>query len=169
MNNLTKEYIEKFLDDFMLIEYKGKDHIVARAHFRETFNKLIPKLLELKDDVTQTNPRELIEDSGSKNIIVIGAGYGGLTAALRLERLLKKKGSFNIHLIDKNPYHTIKTQFHEAAVRKAEVSIPIYKILKNRNIQFHLGEVKNIDVQNKTVQIDDKLLPFLFLVIAIGS
>ena len=64
---------------------------------------------------------------------------------------------------------SFKTQLHEAAVRKAEVSIPIYKILKNRNIQFHLGEVKNIDVQNKTVQIDDKLLPFLFLVIAIGS
>ena len=169
MNNLTKKIIEKFLDDFMLIEYKGRDHIVARAHFRETFNELIPKLLELKEEVTQTNATELIEDSGSKNIIVIGAGYGGLTAALRLERLLKKKGSFNVHLIDKNPFHTIKTQLHEAAVRKAEVSIPIYKILKNRNIQFHLGEVKNIDVQNKTVQIDDKLLPFLFLVIAIGS
>lgn len=104
-----------------------------------------------------------------KNIVVIGAGYGGLTAALRLERLLKRHPFFKVHLIDKNPFHTIKTQLHEAAVRKAEVSIPLYKILKNRNIQFHLGEVQNIDVENKTVQIKDKLLPYLFLIIAIGS
>jgi NADH dehydrogenase FAD-containing subunit len=42
----------------------------------------------------------LFEDSGSKNIIVIGAGYGGLTAALRLERLLKKETPFYVHLIE---------------------------------------------------------------------
>ncbi|MBK7380025.1 MAG: NAD(P)/FAD-dependent oxidoreductase [Ignavibacteriales bacterium] len=104
-----------------------------------------------------------------KNIVIIGAGYGGLTAALRLERLLKKHPFFKVHLIDRNPYHTIKTQLHEAAVRKAEVSIPLYKILKNRNIRFHLGEVKNIDVENKTVQINNGLLGYQFLIIAIGS
>jgi len=114
-------------------------------------------------------PVKIVENDDSKNIVVIGAGYGGLTAALRLERLFKKHPLFKIHLIDKNPFHTIKTQLHEAAVRKAEVSIPLYKILKNRNIQFHLGEVKKIDVQNKTVQIGDNFLSFFFLVIAIGS
>ncbi|MDP2301022.1 MAG: NAD(P)/FAD-dependent oxidoreductase [Ignavibacteria bacterium] len=117
----------------------------------------------------QTNVTELIKDNELKNIVIIGAGYGGLTAALRIERLLKKSVFFNVHLIDKNPFHTIKTQLHEAAVRKTEVSIPLYKILKNKKIQFHLGEVKIIDVENKTVQINDKLLPFLFLIIAIGS
>ncbi len=169
MNKLRKEHIEKFLDEFMLIEYKGRDHIVARAHYRETFNELIPKFIERKEEVVQTNVTELIRDIDLKNIVVIGAGYGGLTAVLRLERLLKKHPFFKVHLIDKYPYHTIKTQLHEAAVRKAEVSISLYKILKNRNIQFHLGEVKNIDVENKTVQINDKLLPYLFLIIAIGS
>jgi hypothetical protein len=29
MNNPTKEDIEKFLDEFMLIEYRGKNHIIA--------------------------------------------------------------------------------------------------------------------------------------------
>ena len=169
MNKLRKEHIEKFLDEFMLIEYKGRDHIVARAHYRETFNELIPKFFERKEEVSQTNVIELIRDNDLKNIVIIGAGYGGLTAALRIERLLKKNIFFKVHLIDKNTFHTIKTQLHEAAVRKAEVSIPLYKILKNRNIQFHLGEVQNIDVENKTVQINDKLLPYLFLIIAIGS
>ena len=169
MNELRKEHIEKFLDEFMLIEYKGRDHIVAREHFRETFNQLIPKFFECKEESAHANVTELIKENDLKNIVIIGAGYGGLTAALRIERLLKKNVFFKVHLIDKNPFHTIKTQLHEAAVRKAEVSIPLYKILKNRNIQFHLGEVHNIDVENKTVQINDKLLPFLFLIIAIGS
>jgi len=139
------------------------------THYREIFNELIPKFFERKEENIQNNSTELIGNNDLKNIVVIGAGYGGLTAALRLERLLKKHLFFKVHLIDKNPFHTIKTQLHEAAVRKAEVSIPLYKILKNRKIHFHLGEVQNIDVENKTVQINNKLLPFLFLIIAIGS
>lgn len=169
MENLTKGYIEKFLDEFMLIEYKGRDHIIARAHFRETFNNLLPKFFNQIEKSNQSYEPKIFSDNAVKNIVIIGAGYGGLTASLRLARLLKKNVFFKVHLIDKFPFHTIKTQLHEAAVRKAEVSIPLYKILKNKNIQFHLGEVKNIDVENKTVQINDELLPYHFLIIAIGS
>lgn len=167
--NFGKEHIEKFLDEFMHTEYKGKDHIIARVHYREIFNELIPKYFVAKESDNITYKDESNDNSFTKNIVVIGAGYGGLTAALRLERLLKKHPFFKVHLIDKHPFHTIKTQLHEAAVHNTEVSIPLYKILKRRNIQFHLGEVKDIDVQNKTITIDNKLLGFQFLVIAIGS
>ena len=40
--------IEKFLDEFISIIYKGNDHIVARKYYRELFNKLIPKYFSLK-------------------------------------------------------------------------------------------------------------------------
>ena len=153
----------------MLIEYRVNDHIIACQYYKDVFNKLIYKYFECKEEDMLKNSTELIEDSGLENIVIIGAGYGGLTAALKLEKLFKNYICCQIHLVDKNPYHTIKTQLHEAAVRKAEVSILLYKILKNKNIQFHLGEVKNIDVQNKTVQVNDKLLPFQYLIIAIGS
>ena len=169
MYKKSKEYIETFLDEFMKIEYNGRNHIVAREHYRNVFEQLLPKYIVDNKMEDKNNSTVISNNTNYKNILVIGAGYGGLTAALRLEKILKKHSFFKIHLIDKNPFHTIKTQLHEAAVRKAEVSIPLYKILKNRNIQFHLGEVKNIDVQNKTVQINDKLLTFKFLVIAIGS
>ena len=138
-------------------------------HYRNVFEQLLPKYIVDNKIEDKNNSTEISNNNNYKNILVIGAGYGGLTAALPLERILKKHSFFKIHLIDKNPFHTIKTQLHEAAVRKAEVSIPLYKILKNRNIQFHLGEVKNIDVQNKTVQINDRLLNYQFLIIAIGS
>jgi len=58
-----------------------------------------------------------------KYIVVIGAGYGGLTAALRLEKLFRRTVEFQIHLVDRCPYHTLKTQLHEAAVHKRGPSI----------------------------------------------
>lgn len=169
MSDALKENIEKFLDDFMLLQYKGYDYIIARNFFREIFNELIPKYFQPKTIIDGIESNVINNDSFVRNIVVIGAGYGGLTAALRLSRLLKKHPFFKVHLVDKNPFHTIKTQLHEAAVRNIEVAIPLYKILKHRNIQFHLGEVKNIDVEKKLIQIDNRYLNYHFLVIAIGS
>lgn len=104
-----------------------------------------------------------------KNIVIIGAGYGGITAALHLASLLKKHVFFETHLVDKSRFHTIKTQLYEAEVRKAEIQIPLYRLLKNKNIQLHYGDVKSIDIENKTVQINDRLMPYQFLIIAMGS
>ncbi|BBO17888.1 NAD(P)/FAD-dependent oxidoreductase [Candidatus Brocadia pituitae] len=104
-----------------------------------------------------------------KNVVVLGAGYGGITAALRLARLFHKHPEYQIHLIDKNPYHTLKTQLHEAAVRKTEISIPIDRIIQRRNIIFHLGEVTRIDPREHIVHGESGSLPFHFLIIAIGS
>lgn len=70
------------------------------------------------------------------NIVIIGAGYGGLTATLRLSRLLLKHPEYRVHLIDKHPYHTLKTQLHEAAVRKTEVAIPIDRIINKLILPF---------------------------------
>lgn len=136
--------------------------------YRKNYNKGMVSKLPLRTAIKENfiKPNYI---RGYKNLVVLGAGYGGLTAALRLEKLFRNFPLFKVHLIDKYPYHTIKTQLHEAAVRKAEVSIPIYKILKGKNIQFHLGEVENIDIQNKNLQLSEENIPFQFLVIAIGS
>ncbi len=104
-----------------------------------------------------------------KNIVVMGAGYGGITAILRLARLFRKHYEYQIHLIDRNPYHTLKTQLHEAAVRKAEVSIPVERIIKRRNIIFHIGEVTKIDPIKRIIHMENKSLSFRHLIIALGS
>ena len=118
------------------------------------------------------NVQEVLHAKGNgtrRNIIVVGAGYGGITASLRLERLLRKFSQYEVHLVDRNPFHTIKTELHEAAVRKAEVRIPIDRIIRNKKIIFHLGQVTHIDSKNRVLQIGVKMLNFDFLVIAIGS
>ncbi|NUO08126.1 MAG: NAD(P)/FAD-dependent oxidoreductase [Candidatus Brocadia sp.] len=104
-----------------------------------------------------------------KNIVVMGAGYGGITAALRLAKLFRQHPEYQIHLIDRNPYHTLKTQLHEAAVRKTEISIPIKRIIRRQNIFFHLGEATRIDPIQHVVSMEDGTLPFDYIAIALGS
>lgn len=104
-----------------------------------------------------------------KNIVIIGAGYGGITAGLRAARLLRKLSDYQIHLIDKNPYHTLKTQLHEAAVRRTRVTIPIDRIIQHRNILFHIEEVDKVDPVNCTVHMGKTVLSFSYLVLAIGG
>ncbi len=37
------DQIEKLLDEFIAIIYKGHDHIIARKYYRDLFNQLIPR------------------------------------------------------------------------------------------------------------------------------
>ena len=104
-----------------------------------------------------------------KNIVIIGAGYGGITAALRLSQLFHRHPEYQIHLVDKNPYHTLKTQLHEAAVHKREVSIDIGRIIHRHRIMFHLGEVTKLATAEKVICLDDSTIPFQIVVLALGS
>ncbi|MCX8027093.1 MAG: NAD(P)/FAD-dependent oxidoreductase [Thermodesulfovibrionales bacterium] len=102
-------------------------------------------------------------------IVILGAGYGGLTSALRLASLFKYNNSVEICLIDKNPFHTYKTQLHEAAVRNVTVSIPIENIIKKTKIRFIQGEVVSISPERRTLKLKSSDISFDYLVIALGS
>lgn len=108
-------------------------------------------------------------DSPKKNIVVIGAGYGGITAVLRVARLFRDQSDFQVHLVDRNPFHLLKTQLHEAAVLKTKIAIPIERLIGRRNIIFHLDEVGSIDPDGKIVFLQNGFLPLDFLIVALGS
>jgi NADH dehydrogenase len=107
--------------------------------------------------------------SENRNIVVVGAGYGGITAALRLAKLFRFSSNFQIHLVDKNPFHTLKTRLHEAAVYKREVAIDIGRIIGKHSIVFHLGNVSAIDPVSSTIGIDNQSLQYEYMILALGS
>ena len=41
--NRLEDQIDKFLDEFISVIYKGHDHIIARKYYRDLFRELIPK------------------------------------------------------------------------------------------------------------------------------
>jgi NADH dehydrogenase len=104
-----------------------------------------------------------------KNIVVIGAGYGGITAALRLSNLFRSSLEYRVVLIDRYPFHTLKTQLHEAAVHKSEVTIDVGRIIRKHNISFQLGVVKALDLVHQAVHLEEARIPYEYLVLAIGS
>lgn len=107
--------------------------------------------------------------SDRKNIVIIGAGYGGLTTALRASNLFRSMTEYRIVLVDKFPFHTLKTQLHEAAVHKSEVTIDIGRIIRKHSISFQLGTVEALDMVHRTVQVGGLGIPYDYLVLALGS
>ncbi|MDT8340946.1 MAG: NAD(P)/FAD-dependent oxidoreductase [Longimicrobiales bacterium] len=112
------------------------------------------------------------ETAGTVRVVVLGAGYGGLTCALRLGRRLKDQaaaGAVELLLVDRNPYHLLETRLHEAAARGAEVTIPLARVLAHRPVRFLLREVLGIDVDDRTVRTDAGTVAWDVLVVALGS
>lgn len=105
----------------------------------------------------------------ARRIVILGAGYGGIACVTRLARLTQRHPEVEIHLCDRNTYHLLETRLHEAAMRKAEVAIPIARIIRRWNVHFHLGEVSQIDLSVRQVVLGEKTLAYDYLVIALGS
>ena len=103
-----------------------------------------------------------------KRIVIIGAGFGGLTAAKELA-----KKDFNITVIDKTNHHLFQPLLYQvatAALSPADIAIPIRSIFsKNKNVEVLLGDVKSIDKENRKVFFNSSEIGFDYLIIATGS
>jgi NADH dehydrogenase len=121
-----------------------------------------------------------MNNSTSIDIVILGAGYGGMSCVTRLSRKFRRQSGVRIHLVDRHTYHLLETRLHERAVRESEVTVPLARFLEKRpNVTFHLGEVTRIDLEDKTVELDfgrsdttaaaPRRLRYDYLVIALGS
>jgi len=107
-----------------------------------------------------------------KNIVVLGAGYGGILTAKKLARKFKKNESIKITVIDKNTYHTMLTELHEVAANRVSeeaIRIDLDKVFYGRNIDIVLDEIENIDFDNKLLKGHLKDYSYDYLVMGTGS
>ncbi|GAB6181654.1 NAD(P)/FAD-dependent oxidoreductase [Desulfotomaculum defluvii] len=108
-----------------------------------------------------------------RNIVVLGAGYGGVRVSQELSRLLLNHEDYQIILVNKHDYHTLMTQLYEPAVGTRsyhDVIIPLNEIVEGSNITLQTGTVSDIDLNKRIVVIDDAIeIPFQYLVVALGS
>lgn len=103
-----------------------------------------------------------------KKVVIIGAGFGGLTAAKQLA-----KKDFNVIIIDKTNYHSFQPLLYQvatAALSPADIATPIRSIFSEyKNVKVLLGEVKSIDRQKKKVFFNESEIEFDYLIVATGS
>lgn len=103
-------------------------------------------------------------------ILVLGAGYGGLSAVVRLQKTLGTDDA-DIVLINKNDYHYEATWLHEAAagtLTPEQVRYDIKQVINGQKVEFIKAEVKGIDVKEKVVTSDAGTHTYDYLVISLG-
>ncbi|WP_431307916.1 NAD(P)/FAD-dependent oxidoreductase [Alicyclobacillus sacchari] len=82
-------------------------------------------------------------------IVILGAGYGGLAAAIHLE-----KHHIPFTLINKHSYHYFKTLLHEAAGGRHDAqtyAIDLRDILHRKTSVMVKDTVRELDIRTKTV------------------
>jgi len=102
------------------------------------------------------------------HIIIIGAGFGGLEAAKRLA-----KAPARITLIDRRNYHLFQPLLYQVAIAglsPVQIAHPVRAIFRRqRNLNFLMGEVMDIDFKARQVVTEHKTLEYDYLILAPGS
>src|SRR3982751_5992644 len=88
-------------------------------------------------------------------VVVIGGGFGGLYAARAL-----KRAPVEVTLIDRTNHHVFQPLLYQVATATlppTDITAPIRWLLrKQRNTRVLMAEVREVDVQNRVVRIDEE-------------
>lgn len=103
-----------------------------------------------------------------KKVVIIGGGFGGLTIAKKL-----KNSNYRITLIDKTNHHLFQPLLYQvaaAALSPGDIAVPIRSEFSNQeNVEVILGEVTEINREEKKVYLSDTAYEYDYLVVAIGN
>jgi NADH dehydrogenase len=103
-----------------------------------------------------------------KHVVIVGAGFGGLTAVQRIARL-----PVRVTVIDRRNHHTFQPLLYQVAtagLSPGEIAAPIRSILKSHaNVEVLLEEVVDFRVDDKKVVTDYQTLDYDYLVVASGA
>lgn len=103
-------------------------------------------------------------------VVILGAGYAGMAAAVQLATRVKRRGGVEVTVVNAQERFTERMRLHMTATgqRVAELSIP--QLLDGTGARFVRGWVTAVDADAKTVRIDDdRVLPYDTLVYGLGS
>ncbi|MDE2001693.1 MAG: FAD-dependent oxidoreductase [Patescibacteria group bacterium] len=120
---------------------------------------------------------------GKKQIVILGAGFGGIKAARALLDGLRKLdllGKYQVVLIDRHEYQTYYPTLYEVATTsknlanqldlKHIVTIPLAEIFQGKPLEFVKGGVVSLDLPAGDIHLaDGRTQRFDYLVLALGS
>ena len=102
------------------------------------------------------------------HVVIVGAGFGGLTAAKRLAT-----AAVEVTLIDRENHHLFQPLLYQvatASLSPAEIAWPVRGLVRRqRNTRVLLGEVTGVDRERHVVNIAEREIPYDFLVLATGA
>src|SRR5262249_22763555 len=88
-------------------------------------------------------------------ILVLGAGFAGLWAAVgaarKLDEIRVAPGEVEILIVDRNPYHNVRVRNYE--IDLGNVAIPLGKVLDPIGVKHLAAQVERIDIAKQQVTI----------------
>src|SRR4030095_7448825 len=101
-------------------------------------------------------------------VVIVGAGFGGLEAAKKLARQ-----DVRVTVIDRTNYHLFQPLLYQvatAALSPADIAAPVRAVLsKYKNAKVILAEVESVDVDAKKIRTTDSEIGYDFLILATGA
>ena len=114
------------------------------------------------------------ERSTRPRVVIVGGGFGGLTAARTL-----RHEAVDITVIDRNNHHTFQPLLYQVAtatLNPSDITAPIRFLLRKQlNARVILGEVTGVDVDRRVLTVDEDIaegrreIPYDFLILAAGA
>jgi len=112
----------------------------------------------------------------TRRILILGGGFGGIYAALRFEKLLRRNRKVEITMVTRDNFFLFTPMLHEVAACDLELNTiinPLRKLL--RRVNTFVGNIESIDLSRKRVcavhGLDGHMheLEYDHLVLALGS
>ncbi len=109
-------------------------------------------------------------------VLILGGGFGGIYAAIELERALRSRDDVNITLVTRDNYFLFTPMLHEVAASDLEMNAiinPLRKLL--RRVKTFTGNIETINMERRCVAISHGFdrhvheLSYDHLIIALGS
>ena len=105
----------------------------------------------------------------SRHVVIVGGGFGGLTAAKALRRR-----ALRVTLLDRHNYHLFQPLLYQVAtatLSPGDIASPIRWIVRRSpNVRVLLGEADSIDVAGRRVLLTDgAAVAYDYLIVATGS
>ena len=101
-------------------------------------------------------------------VVIIGAGFGGIQAAMALSRV-----AVDVIVLDRQNHHCFQPLLYQvatAALSPAEIAWPIRHMLRQqRNATVFMAEVKGVDLAGRSVETSAGPMSYDYLVIATGA
>lgn len=114
------------------------------------------------------NLNDVMEGDRKTHVVIVGAGFGGLTAARALAHL-----PVQVTVIDRKNHHTFQPLLYQVAtagLSPGEIAAPIRWILRgHKNVQVLLGEVVDFNLDRRVVRLRDASASYDYLIVAAGA
>src|SRR5690554_3687491 len=104
-------------------------------------------------------------------IVILGAGYGGIVTAIRLQKELNYNEA-DVTLVNRHDYHYITTHLHMPAAgtdKPKNARINILSLIDEFKIDFVKSTVLQIKPQEQKVILSDGTLSYDYLVMGLGG